>query len=415
MEYQKDGNKAYDIIFSDWIDWPAEVDGHMCSPSSDGSYPDPDQPEMHFFKGATGVSGIPDRDGLRRRQIERSEDRWEARTRPEEDRANFYESLLYKSPDPRAAALHRLDARAPSPPDCPGDGSFDPTLGLGLPDTFGKYFHPNEVGHETIASFALQNLAYAKSVQRGDEDNVCQIGEEEFTCWRAWKSSSDPEAFVSFERLDKNYRDFGGGVNPPDNTVNWKAEKTYHKGTPDEVQFLMSNDAFEFDEKQCLDSFDRIINSCDGNRPENPRNWTYGGQYTRGSYTYEINPKKDRELMTRTDGRCKGQYYGTHSGFTMHGKGWAGWDYGQETLLPSVKNCVGGGVSMWKFGYFDNPEKDGNGYEWWATFNTPIWVNARCFANLKVQHGAVGYTHKWDRHNKIENERYESYGCYGSG
>ena len=78
--------------------------------------------------------------------------------------------------------LHRLDRRAPSPPECPRDGSFDQTLDLGLPDAFGKNSHPNENGHEALASLALQTLVYAKHKQSGKGADVCQINEEEFAC-----------------------------------------------------------------------------------------------------------------------------------------------------------------------------------------------------------------------------------------
>lgn len=41
-----------------------------------------------------------------------------------------------------------------------------------------------------------------------------------------------------------------------------------------------------------------------------------------------------------------------------------------------------------KFDYFDEPDKDG--YEWKATYQTPIWTNARCFDNNKVVKCADG-------------------------
>ena len=50
----------------------------------------------------------------------------------------LYDSVLYKSPDPRAAVRHKLDTRAPSPPGCPGDGGADMTLGMGMPDHVGQ-------------------------------------------------------------------------------------------------------------------------------------------------------------------------------------------------------------------------------------------------------------------------------------
>ena len=64
----------------------------------------------------------------------------------------------------------------------------------------------------------------------------------------------------------------------------------------------LSNDAGEFDEDQCLDLLVRIINSCDGNGPENPPKFKFGGEYKRSTNTYSITPKKDRGLVKHTDG-----------------------------------------------------------------------------------------------------------------
>lgn len=72
------------------------------------------------------------------------------------------------------------------------------------------------------------------------------------------------------------------------------------------------------------------------------------------------------------------------------GAGFASWDYGQKTILPDTKGCLGLGVTAWKFEYFDQPDENGN--EWSATFRTPIWVKARCFANNKVVGGSGGFT-----------------------
>lgn len=413
-EFQVDGAKKYDIEFSDWSGWPAEVDGEMCSPSSDGHYPDPNQPELQFFKPNTYVQKWTERDGLKKRDaaeedVEAHLD--EARERfKRELNLNLYDSLLYKSPDPRAAALHKLDSRAPSPPNCPGDGSFDPTLGLGLPDTFGRIFHPNEKGHETIAAFALQNLAYVRNFQLGKGAAVCEVPQDDFVCWRQVERR---KAFVSWARLDVNYRDFCNSVTVPGNTVNWRFAKTYHPGTPEEVEFVLqlSKGAATYDKAACLESLDRVINSCDGNDPENPMNWKFGGKWVRGGYSWEIHPKKDRELHKRPDGSCQGWYKWALSAYTIYGKGWAGWDWGQETLLPNARSCVANSLTRWEFGYFDNPAEH-DGWEWWSTFNTMIGVSGRCFDNLKVVGAAGGYTHRWE--DNFADERYENYGCAGS-
>ncbi len=98
----------------------------------------------------------------------------------------MYESILYKSPNPRAVALYELDPRGdtPSPPNCPGDNDkgFDPTLGLGLPDTFGKNFHPNELGHVTIASFAMQKMIQLRAEALGQDTSCKRV--DNFQCWQ---------------------------------------------------------------------------------------------------------------------------------------------------------------------------------------------------------------------------------------
>lgn len=75
---------------------------------------------------------------------------------------------------------------------------------------------------------------------------------------------------------------------------------------------------------------------------------------------------------------------------TSHtGAGFSNYDYGQKTLLPAIKGCLGLGVTTWKFEYFDEPDE--NGFEWKSTFNTPIWVK-RCFRGNKVVRSIGGDT-----------------------
>ncbi|KAM0322464.1 hypothetical protein ACHAQA_009533 [Verticillium albo-atrum] len=409
-EYQSDRDIKYDIEFSDWSSWPSEVDGDMCSPSSDGSYPDKNQPEMLFFKPDTWVRDSSHRDSLRKRDLDKQRDMPPELAGLQETakQMNIYDTLLYKSPNPQAIARRKLDARAPTPPDCPGDDSWDPISKIGVPDFMGRWFHPNEKGHQAIAAFALTNLAFAKAKQDGKVGEVCEVGTDEFRCWQKDGSKS----FVSWDRLDANYKSFCENAKAPAHSVNWEIKEPYYEGTPEEfeLRIKLSNGAFEFDRKLCLESFDRLINSCDGDDPGNPMNWKFGGEWKRGSYLYQINPKKKRELLKRSDGRCHSWWKGSHSHYMIDGHGWAGWDHGQETLLPAIKNCVGLGVTDWKFDYYDNPS-DNHGWEWRAEFNTPIWTRERCFNNLKVQKGAGGYTHHM-RDNQDE-EKYEEHGCGG--
>lgn len=100
-----------------------------------------------------------------------------------EEATDIHGSLLWKSPSPPAEALHKLDGRAPAPPGCPGDGGFDFTFGLGLPDSFGKFFHPNELGHETITAFALETMIGMRAEVLGLGGPSCAINDG-FKCWQ---------------------------------------------------------------------------------------------------------------------------------------------------------------------------------------------------------------------------------------
>ena len=150
----------YKVGYADWDVWVSSVvDARMCSPSSNGDYPDANQPDMHFIKPDTHPWGewtdeferseLRKRDmGLEemlnltrlsnseKRRLNRVKTMMEARDRNLE--RTIYDSILYKSPAPGAAVRHRLDSRAPAPPDCPGDGGFDWTLGMGMPDIVGQ-------------------------------------------------------------------------------------------------------------------------------------------------------------------------------------------------------------------------------------------------------------------------------------
>ncbi len=182
----------------------------------------------------------------------------------------------------------------------------------------------------------------------------------------------------------------------PPNTVGWKSEVSYDQGTPNEHSFLLqlSSEASTFNINECMDSLSRIINGCDGNDPSNPMDWKFGGQYVKGEYTYEVNIKRDNRpwpVIQTTNGTCEGWYKALWSAYRLKGAGWSIWDYGQQTLLPSIRGCLGSGVTSWKFDYFDKPDQDG--MEWAASFSTPIFVRARCFANNKVVQAAGGFTH----------------------
>lgn len=143
---------------------------------------------------------------------------------------------------------------------------------------------------------------------------------------------------------------------------------------------------------ECLESFDRIINSCDGNDPANPMDWKFGGTWTRGGNTYEVTAMADYRPwppVQKADGKCDGWYHGVWSSYEMYGAGFSTYDYGQQTLLPNINKCAGDST-LWNFEYLNPPSSEG--YEWKVTFDDLIWVRARCFSNNKVVEKAGGFT-----------------------
>ncbi|PYI10812.1 SGNH hydrolase [Aspergillus sclerotiicarbonarius CBS 121057] len=374
-------------------DWDAfmkdGLQGQYCVPWSSGLYPDPKQPYLHFFKPDTTTSGHRE---LKKRGLVNST------SLPDESMSSLYNSTLYHSPNPSAAALHDLNPRDPAPPGCPGDSGV--SLGMGLPDRWGKYFHPNEMGHRTIASFVLDAIITERALILGKSNPTCQRSRDEFRCWQ----KDGRRDYANAELLYQNYKTYCAEVKRPKNRRNWKDERWFNTNTPDTHYFsiTLSNDATHYDQAHCMESFERIITSCDGNDPENPMNWKFGGRWTRGSYTYELNIqssfKRPWPPTKKVGGSCDGTYKGLFSRYYMRGRGWSTWDSGQDTLVPAIRDCIGlGGLTGFEFNYLDQPDKDGN--EWKATFKTPIWTNPRCFNNNKVAFAAGGFTN----------------GCTGSG
>ncbi|XP_014562015.1 hypothetical protein COCVIDRAFT_11367 [Bipolaris victoriae FI3] len=383
----------YQIGFSNWDPWVRDgVKGQMCDPSSSGKYPDSDQPDLQFFKPSTDLASW-EHDELRKRQedIKQMHENGTLPSNKDTIDPSIYNSILWKSPSPGAEVIHKLNKRAPAPPGCPGDNDwFDPTLGLGLPDSFGKLFHPNELGHETIASFALAKGIDLRAKVLGQDSETCAVTDE-FKCWQ----KEGRKGYVTGDRMNESIEKFcGTDVNAPDHEVGWRREFTYYPGTLDEHTFVLQlgQDAGDFKKDDCIESFQRIVHSCDGNDPENPLNWKFGGRWRRDDYTYEINVKRDNRPwpVKATYGSCNGDYKFLWSYYEIRGAGFSSWDYGQETILDQTRKCLGLGVHEWGFSYFDEPDE--NGYEWFASFRTPVWVKARCFANNKVVMASGGFT-----------------------
>ena len=107
----------------------------------------------------------------------------------------------------------------PVRPSCPsGPGSS-----LGLPDAWGKIFHPNENGHEVIAAYVLEAIAEARDKILGVP--ISCPAETTTTCY----SDSGSKAYASAQGLNDNIKDFCQYVdaNHPAKTLGWGQSKTY--------------------------------------------------------------------------------------------------------------------------------------------------------------------------------------------
>ncbi|GAQ41060.1 esterase family protein [Aspergillus niger] len=375
------------IRTADWNDFMKDgLKGQYCVPESTGKYPDPMQPNLHFFKPDTTYERHTE---LKAKRDNITDTSFSSSADTNDTLSSFYDSILYRSPNPAAAALYELNPTGVTlPPGCPGDKG----IGFGLPDRWGKYFHPNELGHKTIASFVLDGIYAARADFLGKRNPICSRGFEEFRCWQ----NDGRRDYASADLLNKNYKTYCKEVKPPKKTANWKDERWFHQQTPETHSFSiqLSDGATHFDQGHCLESFERIINSCDGNDPKNPMNWKFGGRWTRGSYTYEVNIANSFQRpwppTREVGGFCDSSYKFWYQRYDMRGRGWATWDAGQDTLKPAIISCVGHGLTGWDFQYLDHPDSDGN--EWVVKFNTPILTGPRCFDNNRVQFNAGGFT-----------------------
>lgn len=232
---------------------------------------------------------------------------------------------------------------------------------------------------------------HLRSIVLGVNSPACTV-KDEFARF----SGTGSKFYVSGNRTNENYESFRNEVaeKHPSNTIHWSYSKSYDQGTPKEHDYVvtLSNDVSALDNDQCVESMKKLINSCD--TEDNPMNWKGGGRYIRddGDYKYELNPRRSNRSWPHVPyGRCEGWYKVFFGQYEVEGTGFATWDHGQKTMLPNMNGCYGLGTTASKFEYHDNPA-DHNGYEWKASFKTPIWVRARCWNNNKVVQASGGWT-----------------------
>ncbi|KAK1830156.1 SGNH hydrolase-type esterase domain-containing protein [Podospora conica] len=412
-EEDDDGTHPYRLVYADWSEWPAEVDGQMCSPSSNGRYPDTNQPNLQFIKPDTYSGPPPPRDTLRRDLDGSNGTEYEAAMRQAAEAHHaqmLYESTLFNSPNPQAVARRELEARAGTvPAACPGDGTVKEVLGMGLPDSFLSNFHPNNAGHETMAAAALDNLVRARAKVLG-KDSCPMPMVDSLQCEGKPAKGAHNKPYVSTPVLVETHKEFCLTFRIPPNTLNWEVSVPFKEGTPEEHTYTIRlyNSASTVDRATCREAFERIIHRCDGG-PDNPLNFKFGGVYRTDDYEFRLEPyyRWHRPFVTRTDGICNSHYKFTKSRYHISGQAWATSDWGESKngFLDQIKKCTGKLKNVhWK--YCQAGECDGD-MDWEMSFESHVFVRKRCFDNLKVQGASGGYTHKY-KHD------YPVWGCSGS-
>ena len=108
-DLEKDGSLNYKIGFSNWDPWARDgVKGQMCDPSSSGMYPDRSQTNLQFFKPWTYVNKNEQME-LRKREDQFPHERDIDTFADDNIDPSIYDSILWKSPSPKAEVLYKLD------------------------------------------------------------------------------------------------------------------------------------------------------------------------------------------------------------------------------------------------------------------------------------------------------------------
>ena len=357
-------HSGFNVVYADWDPWVTVINGHFCEPGSSPNPADPSNENLQFFKLDTTKRYVP---GERRRGLGGDEvvDVYSNISLAEEasDFGNMFETTPVLSP---------LEGRDPPSSRCPTN-----PFGWLAGDAIGKIFHPNQVGHVTIASYVTDAIRTARAKILGLPNPDC----EEVTLSKCYSRGSVPlaHAYATAYALYGNTQDFcnSAAAQVPPNMANWKFSKTYNQTTPDENTFYVTlqNDATGFSYDACLAAVNSILDGCDGNDPtNNPMNWKTGGEYQTNGYLYQI-------IVTRTNrpwprpkepsGQCIATWYVSHDAWDYKGAGWASWDWGQQTILPNLTHCIGSTPSNWQFEYFDEPDEQG--FEWHSWGGMPVF------------------------------------------
>lgn len=381
-EYKSNPKIGYRITTADWDIWPRQaVVGQFCVPGTGRDYPDEDQPELHFFRPSLGSKEPGEHDDLKRRGFMSRGTVNE--TEAQQYEAEIYNSMFYSSINPAAEAKGSLERRVPFPPHCPGDDSW--TYGLGLPDRWGKWFHPNELGHRTIASFVLEAIFAERAEILGVANEACSK-KNQLDCYDHEVTGS---RYVAADTMDRTYKEYCEDVILRGNSD----ERVFYDNTPDGHRYhiFRSDSSSEFSVENCKSAFKKLVHGCWSG---SPMNWKMGGSYTEGGFIYIVMPRGNKRpwpMIEEPDGECFAYMGFSEAFFTLRGVGWASWDRGRETLYKAISHCTGTDIenSQWRWEYFDDLQ---DGMEWQVRF-TLQQGHFYCFDHNNVQAAAGGFTH----------------------
>lgn len=173
---------------------------------------------------------------------------------------------------------------------------------------------------------------------------------------------------------------------------NGRFEKTYYEGTPDAMRLKVnwdttSNMSPGHLKADCTEKMMTILDGCDTDTK-----YKHAGNYDSMKDTgtaYEIDLLSNRlNSVSVPTAFCDVWYkfFGAHNEVYMRGAGFASHDWGQEKLLPALRNCQG--VTGWTFEYKQS-ELNGVLYEWEAYAN--ILIGAQqwgCVRSAMIDAGA---------------------------
>lgn len=381
-EYKSSTKIGYRITTADWDVWPRQaVVGQFCVPGTGRNYPDESQPELHFFRPGLGSKEPGEHDNFKRRAFMSLGAVNE--TGAEQFEAEVYNSMFYSSANPAAEAISILRGRAAFPAHCPGDDSI--LYGLGLPDRWGKWFHPNELGHRTIASFVLEAIFAERAELLGVANEACSK-KYQLDCYDREDTGSQ---YVTADTMDRTYKVYCDEVDLRGDSD----ERVFYDNTPDGHRYRIyrSDSSSEFSVEKCKSAFKKLVHGCWSG---SPMNWKMGGSYAEGGFIYIVRPRGNKRpwpMIEKPDGECFAYIGSNEAIYTLRGVGWASWDRGRETLYKAISRCTGTDIenNQWRWEYFDDLQ---DGMEWQVTF-TLDQGNFYCFYNEQVQAEVGAFTH----------------------